>query len=122
MKYKTNVCVTRNTARQVSLCLDSVTVRRPIRHLAFVLEHDAGQEHMVLQVLANPGQVLDDVYCKAAKRLRFPDARKHQKLRTIDGPSGKDHFLVGRDILRRAVCHYFDAEATSTIKVELHDL
>ena len=29
---------------------------------------------MVLQVLANPGQVLDEVNSKAAKRLRFPDA------------------------------------------------
>jgi hypothetical protein len=28
----------------------------------------------VLQILANPGQVLDDVDSKAAKRLRFPDA------------------------------------------------
>jgi hypothetical protein len=48
MKHKTNVCVTRRTARQVSLCLDGVAVGRPIRHLAFVLEHDSGQEHMVL--------------------------------------------------------------------------
>ena len=29
---------------------------------------------MVLQVLANAGQVLDDVDSKAAKRLRLPDA------------------------------------------------
>ena len=29
---------------------------------------------MVLQILANAGQVLDDVDAKAAKRLRFPDA------------------------------------------------
>src|SRR6266478_4056716 len=43
MKDKTNVCVTRRTARQVSLCLDCVAVGRPIRHLAVVLEHDAGQ-------------------------------------------------------------------------------
>jgi hypothetical protein len=35
---------------------------------------DAGDEHMVLQILANAGQVLDDVGSKTAKRLRFPDA------------------------------------------------
>ena len=64
----------RRTTRQVSLCLDGIAVGRPIRHLAFVLEYDAGDEHMVLQILANAGQVLDDVDSKAAKRLRFPDA------------------------------------------------
>ena len=74
MRHKINVCVTRRTARQVSLCFDCVAVGRPIRHFAFVLEYDSGQEHMVLQVLANPGQVLDEVNSKAAKRLRFPDA------------------------------------------------
>jgi len=67
MKHKTNVCVTRKTARQGSLYLDGVAVGRPIRHLAFVLEHDAGQEHMVLQILAN-------VDSKTAKRRTFPDA------------------------------------------------
>src|ERR1700722_15802001 len=55
MKHKTNVRVTRRTARQESLCLDGVAVSRSIRHLAFVLEHDAGDEHMVLQILANAG-------------------------------------------------------------------
>src|SRR5438093_11484624 len=35
---------------------------------------DAGHEHMVLQVFANAGQVLDDVDSKAAQRLRLPDA------------------------------------------------
>jgi hypothetical protein len=29
---------------------------------------------MVLQILANAGQILDDIDSKAAKRLRFPDA------------------------------------------------
>src|SRR5258708_6129818 len=71
----------------------------PIRHLAFVLEHDAGHEHMVLQILANAGQVFDDVDSKAAKCFRIADAREHQELWTIDGARGKDHFLVGRDIL-----------------------
>ena len=73
MKHKTNVCVTRRSARQVSLCLDGVAVGRSIWHLAFVLEHDAGNEHMVLQVFANAGQVRDDADSKAAKRLRPPD-------------------------------------------------
>jgi len=53
---------------------------------------------MVLQIIANAGQVLGDVDSKAAKRLRLPDASEHQKLRAIDGARGKDHFLVGRDI------------------------
>src|SRR5713101_775365 len=65
MKHETDVCVTRRSARQVSLCLNRVAVGRPIRHLAFVLEHDAGQEHMILQILANAGQVLGDVDSKA---------------------------------------------------------
>jgi hypothetical protein len=60
---------------------------------------------MILQILANARQVRDDVDSKAAKRLRFPDAREHQKLGTIDGPCGKDHFPVGRDILYHTVCH-----------------
>jgi len=60
---------------------------------------------MVLQILANSGKVLDDIDPKAAKRLRFPDALEHQKLRAIDGPGSKDHFLVGRDIRCGAVCH-----------------
>jgi len=53
----------------------------------------------------NPGKVLNDLNSKAAKRLRFPDAGEHQKLRGIDGACREDHFLVGRDILYRAVCH-----------------
>src|SRR5437867_5377601 len=120
MRHKTNVCVTRRTARQVSLCLDCVAVGRPIRHLAFVLEYNSGQEHMVLQVLANPGQVLDDLNSKAAERLRFSDTREHQKLRAMDGPRSKDHFLIGRDILYGSVYHYLDAHATSTFEVQFH--
>ena len=69
-----DIGIARGTTRQVSLCLDGIAVGRPIRHLAFVLEHDAGDEHMVLQILANAGQVLDDVDSKAAKRLRVADA------------------------------------------------
>src|SRR2546429_979368 len=71
MRHKINVCVTRRTARQVSLCFDCVAVGRPIRHFAFVLEYDSGQEHMVLQVLANPGQVLDEVNSKDRKSTRL---------------------------------------------------
>src|ERR1700752_2244483 len=94
MKHKTNVCVTRRTTRQVSLCLNSIAVGGPIRHLTFVLETNAGDEYMVLQILAHAGQVLNDVNSKAAQRLRLPNAREHQKLRAIDGARGEDHFLV----------------------------
>src|SRR6201981_801852 len=62
---KVNVGIARRTTRQVSLCLDSIAVGRPIRHFAFVLEHDAGDEHMVLQILADAGQVRDDMHSKA---------------------------------------------------------
>jgi hypothetical protein len=71
---KINVGIARWTTRQVSLCLDGIAVDRPIRHLAFVLKHDAGHEHMVLQISANAGQVPDDIDSKAAKRLCLPDA------------------------------------------------
>lgn len=74
MKHKTNVCVTRSAARQVSLRLGGIAVGRAIRRFTLVLEHDAGHQHMVLQIVANTGQALDDVDSKAAKRLRFPDA------------------------------------------------
>src|SRR5579862_5539001 len=72
MKHKSNVYVIRKATRQESLCLNGVAVNRPIGHLAFVLEHYAGHEHMVLQILANAGQVLDDIDSKTAKRRRFP--------------------------------------------------
>src|SRR6266478_9015758 len=36
----------------------------------------------------------------------------------MDGAHCKDHFLVGRDILHRAVCHYLDAYATSASEVQ----
>src|SRR4029077_18053568 len=75
---------------------------------------------MVLQILADAGQVLDDVDSKAAKRLRFPDSREHQKLRAMDGAGSKDHFLVGRDILYGAVYHQFDTHATSAFEVQFH--
>src|SRR4029077_11110551 len=41
MKHKTNVYATREPPRQKSFCLDCIAVRRPIRNLAVVLEHDA---------------------------------------------------------------------------------
>ena len=75
---KINVGITRRTTcwitRQVSLCLDGIAVGWPIRHLAFVLEHDAGHEHMILQIPADAGQVLDHIDSKRANRLRFPNA------------------------------------------------
>src|SRR6476660_9670812 len=120
MKHKTNVCAPRRTARQVSLHLDCVAIGRPIRHLALVLEYDSLQEHMVLQVLANAGQVLDEVNSKTAECLRFSDAREHQKLRAMDGACGKDHFFVGCDIFYGSIYHYLDAHATSVFKVQFH--
>src|ERR1700735_2173309 len=72
--YQYQLDIARWIPRQVSLCLNGIAVGRTIRHLAFVLEHDAGDEHMVLQILANPGQVLDDINSKAAKGHRFPYA------------------------------------------------
>src|SRR6478752_1523902 len=75
---------------------------------------------MVLQILANAGQVLDDVDSKAAKRLRLPNAREHQKLRAIDGARGKDHFLVGSDVLHRAIFVDLDADTTCAFEVQLH--
>jgi hypothetical protein len=117
MKDQTDVCITRRTARQVSLRLDGIAVRWPIRHFAFVLEHDAGHELVILQILANAGKALNHIISKAAKRFYFADAREHQKLGAIDGSGGKDHFFVGSDILYLAVCHYFDAYATSTFKI-----
>jgi len=44
-----NVGISRWATRQVSLRLDGIAAGWPIRHLACVLEHDAGDEHMVLQ-------------------------------------------------------------------------
>src|ERR1700752_561822 len=120
MKHKTNVCVTRRTTRQVSLCLNSIAVGGPIRHLTFVLEHNAGDEYMVLQILAHAGQVLNDVNSKAAQRLRLPNAREHQKLRAIDGARGEDHFLVCRDILVGAIIVDCDADTTSAFEVQFH--
>ena len=60
---------------------------------------------MVLQILANAGQVLDDVDSEAAKGLRLPDAGEHQWLWAIDDPGSKDHFIMGSDIRYSTVCH-----------------
>src|SRR5712672_3591944 len=98
MKHKTNVRIIRKAARQVSFCLDGIAASRSVRHLAFVLEHYAGDERMVLQILANARQILDDIDAKATKRARITDAGEHQKLGTIYSACGKYHFLVGRDV------------------------
>ena len=50
--------------------------------------YNSGQEHMVLQILANAGQVLDDLNFKTVERLYFSDTREHQKLRAMDGARG----------------------------------
>src|SRR6266498_382989 len=120
MKHKTSVYVTRRTARQVGLRLDGVAAGRSIRHLAFVLEDDPGDEYVVLQILAHTGQVLDDLNSKTAERLRFSYAREHQKLRAMDGTGSQDHFLAGRDVLYFAVCHQLDAQATTAFEVQFH--
>jgi hypothetical protein len=77
---------------------------------------------MVLQILANPGQVPDDVDSKTAQCLRFPHAREHQDLRAADGAGGKDHFLVGPDVLDRAIRGDLDAHTTSPLEVQFHDV
>ncbi len=75
---------------------------------------------MVLQIVANPRQVLDDVDSKFAESLRFPDSREHQKLRTADRAGSKNHFLVGTDVLYRAVRFDLDAHAPGAAEVQLH--
>jgi hypothetical protein len=69
-----DVGIARRATRQVSFRFHRIAVGGPVRHLAFVLEHHAGHEHMVLQIPANAGQVLDHIDAQAAQRLRFADA------------------------------------------------
>ena len=72
-----HVCITGRAARKVDFCLHSVAVSGSIRHLAFVFEYDAGQEHMILQVFADSGQVLDDVDSKFTECVRIADSGEH---------------------------------------------
>src|SRR5712671_7425319 len=122
LKNEIDVGIPGGTARQVHLRLDGIAVDRPVRHLAFVFEYDAGHEHMVLQIVANPRQVLDDVDSKFAESLRFPDSREHQELRTADRAGSKNHFLVGTDVLYRAVRFDLDAHTPGSLEVQLHDI
>src|SRR6185503_13693564 len=56
-----NVGVSGGTTRQVCLGFDSVTVSRTLRKFAFVLEDYPGDDYVILQVLADPWQILDDI-------------------------------------------------------------
>src|ERR1700726_3006125 len=122
MKHKADVRVIRKAARQVSFCLDGIAASRTVRHLDFVLEHYAGDEHMVLQILANANQIHDNIDAKATKRASIPDAGEHQKLGTVYSACGKNHFLVGSDVLYRAICVDLDANTTSAFEVQFHDV
>src|SRR6185295_19186985 len=96
-----NVGISGGTTRQVCLGFDSVTVSRTLRKFAFVLEDYPGDDYVILQVLADPWQILDDINSQFAKRLFFPHTRKHEQLWAIDSTGSQEDFLVGHDVL----CH-----------------
>jgi len=101
MKHETNVYVIRKTARQISFGLDGIAASRSVRHLAFVLEHDAGDQDMVLKIIANSRQILDNIDAKAAKRLRIPTPESIRSLGLLIVPAASTTSLSAANPLPR---------------------
>ena len=65
---------------------------------------------MVLQVLADPGQVDDERDAVRLQLRRRPDAGQLQELRRVDRPAGKDHLARRRANSLVAVAAVADAD------------
>ena len=55
---------------------------------------DERHRRMVLQSLADPREVVDDVDADVTQVRRRADARQHEELRAVDGSTGEDHLAV----------------------------
>ena len=58
---------------------------------------------MVLQITANPGQVMNHLDADVAKRRRRADAGQLEQLRGADGAGRQHHLATGRGVHRPAV-------------------
>ena len=72
------------------------------------LEDQAGQGHVILQVVAD-GQIGDDGDVQRRQMVGRSDAAQHQQLRTGDGSGRQDHLAPGPDVVDAAVAFEGDA-------------
>ena len=73
--------------------VDEVVELREIAGVLGVEDERGG--HVVVQVLADAGQVVDDLDADLAQVGRGADAGQHQQLGRVDGATGQDHLGVG---------------------------
>ena len=76
---------------------------------------DHGREQVVVQVLADPGQVCDDVDPERAQVICRPDPREQEELRRADRPSAHDD-LLGLRALDAAVLRPLHADAAGAVE------
>ena len=74
-----------------------------------------GREQVVVQVLADAGQVRDDVDAERAQVIRRPDPREQEELRRPDRPAAHDD-LLGLRALDAAVLRPLDADAARAVE------
>ena len=76
---------------------------------------DHRREQVVVQVLADAGQVRDDVDAERAQVIRRPDPREQEELRRPDRPAAHDD-LPGVRALDAAVLRPLDADAPRAVE------
>ncbi len=79
---------------------------------------DDGREHVVVQVLADAGQVDERLDAEASERGRGTDPREHQQLGRLDRPGTNDDLVPGPCPAQGAILCVFHADAARALEEE----